>query len=698
MRASHLALLLALAVALISAPPPAAADPPPAPAPEHLLPADEVLRLLEEASGLESAGKSSLVSARGGGSPVVAAESLHSYDALHYRLDVTPSRTSRHVDGTVTLTLVVRDPAFTAVDLDAIAMTFSSVTVAGSPRTTWTYAGGKLSVPVCEGPSCPPHAPGDTLVVAVSYSCNPTLGYYYYARNSYTLAEPWEARYWWPCYDEPSDKTTLDLYATVPVTESCWSNGLLQGVAPGAPGLHVWHWRETHPISTYLVSIATANFWRFDQVAGTVPIVNVAFPEDSTKAKLEYVNVPAMLTTFSNLWGPYPFDKYGQATVDPFSAGGMEHQTMSTLRRSLLRGDRLYEHVWVHELAHQWWGDWVTCVDFRDIWLNEGFATFAEALWVENFVSTTAYDANIAAAMNSALNADTNFRYAIYAPPANYIFGTTIYKKGGSVLHMLRRVLGDTDFFAGLQLYGQRHAYGNASTRDFQQAMEDASGEALGWFFDQWIFAAGIPTYAWSWQAVPADPPAEGESDVALFVRQVQTAAPLYRMPIEFKVTRSAAPDTFVTVWNDAVAEQAFTVRVNGTVTGVVLDPRNSILKRVQNYVLDAGIPPDGPAPGAGRIELSAAPNPARGSVVLRGAWLDGAAGTMPAAARFTVFDAGGRRVRDLGPVTGAAGAGAFAVTWDRLDDEGRAVAPGIYFAQVVAGTRREARPIVLVP
>ena len=209
----------------------AAADPPPAP--EHLLPADEVLRLLEEASGLESAGKSSLAGARGAGSPVVAAESLHSYDALHYRLDVTPSRTSRHVDGTVTLTLVVRDPAFTAVDLDAIAMTFSSITVAGSPRTTWTYAGGKLSVPVCEGPSCPPHAPGDTLVVAVTYACNPTLGYYYYARNSYTLSEPWEARYWWPCYDEPSDKTTLDLYATVPVTESCWSNGCSRACARG---------------------------------------------------------------------------------------------------------------------------------------------------------------------------------------------------------------------------------------------------------------------------------------------------------------------------------------------------------------------------------------------------------------------------------------------------------------------------------
>jgi len=212
----------------------AAADPPTAPAAQRVLPSDEVLRLLEEASGIDSAGKSALAGRR---PDVVAADSLHAYDAIHYRLDVTPSRTSRHVDGRVALTLVVRDPALTAVDLDAIGMTFSAVTVNGSPRTTWTNLGGKLVVPVCEGPSCPPHAPGDTLVVDVTYACNPTLGYYYYARNSYTLAEPWEARYWWPCYDEPSDKTTLDLYATVPVTESCWSNGLLQGVAPGAPGL-----------------------------------------------------------------------------------------------------------------------------------------------------------------------------------------------------------------------------------------------------------------------------------------------------------------------------------------------------------------------------------------------------------------------------------------------------------------------------
>ncbi|MEO6461564.1 MAG: M1 family metallopeptidase, partial [Candidatus Eisenbacteria bacterium] len=619
----------------------------------------------------------------------------HAWDAIHYRLDVVPSRTARHVDGKVTVTLVVRDPALAQVDLDAVGMTFSSIRVNGTARLGWTAAGGRLFVPVCEGPNCPPHAPGDTLVVEVTYSCNPTSGYSWYPRNSYTSVEPDRARYWWPCWDQPSDKAALDLYATVPDSNSCWSNGVLVDVVPAAPGMSVWHWRETHPIATYLVSVAVANYWRWDQTSLGIPIVNVAFPEDSTKAKLEYVNVPAMLQVFSEAWAPYPFDKYGQATVEPYGPGGMEHQTMTTLRRSLLRGDRLYEYVWAHELAHQWWGDWVTCVDFRDIWLNEGFASYGEALFVERFYSTAAYDSAITQAMNSALDADLNQRYALYAPPVAQTFGTTIYKKGESVLHMLRRVLGDAAFDAGFALYGQRYAYGTATTRDFQGAMEDASGQPLAWFFDEWVFAAGIPTYQWTWQAAPADPPAPGETDVALFVRQVQTAAPLYRMPIEFKVTRSALPDTFVTVWNDAVAGQAFTVRIHGSVTGVVFDPRNSILKRLQPGTLDAGAPDPSLEPGAGRITLQVTPNPAHGAVALRGTWFGVDAG--PVAARFVVFDAGGRRVRDLGLVRHVPGT-PFAVTWDRTDEDGRRVTPGLYFAQVTGGGRREARPVVLLP
>jgi aminopeptidase N len=655
-------------------------------APPPRLEPDEVLRLMEEAGRIGSDGKQTLAS-----TPfAVAKDSTHAWDALHYRLDVKIARIQRYVEGKVTTTLAVRDAGLSVIDFDAVGMTIDAVRVNGNLRTTWSLGGGKLNVPICEGLDCPPHNPGDQLVVAVDYHTFPTTGFYHYVRNDYTLVEPNEARNWWPCYDQPFDKAQLDLYATVPDTNSCWSNGVLVGTAPATPGFTTWHWQETHPISTYLVSVAVAKYWQWTQTAGTLPIVNVAFPEDSLKAKADYANVPAMITTFSGLWAPYPFDKYGQATVDPFAAGGMEHQSMTTLRRSLLRGDRFYEYVFAHELAHQWWGDWVTCVDFRDIWLNEGFATYGESQWVENFYGQAKYDSAIANHFASALTSDSSFRYALYDPPPGYTFGNTIYKKGGSVLHMLRRVMGDGPFYAGLALYGSRHGYANATTRDLEDAMEDASGQELTWFFDQWVFAAGVPTYQWAWVTNPVLP---GESDLTLTIKQTQTSAPLYRMPITLNVHRSAKPDTLVTVWNDAVLDQAFIIRINGTPTGVVFDPLNSILKRTQATV-DTG-PEVAVAPA--HLELSASPNPARGAVQLRGAWLhaDGSAASgAPARARFRVYDATGRLVRDLGEVQGAP----FVRAWDGTDRAGARVGPGLYFAEIVAGDRREARPVVLLP
>jgi len=418
--------------------------------------------------------------------------------------------------------------------------------------------------------------------------------------------------------------------------------------------------------------------------------------------------VPAMVTTFSGLWAPYPFDKYGQATVDPFGAGGMEHQTMTTLRLQLLRGDRTYEYVWAHELAHQWWGDWVTCVDFRDIWLNEGFASYAEAEWEGRFYGQAKYDSTIAGHMADALAADASFRYAIYDPPTAYTFGTTIYHKGSAVLHMLRRIIGDAAFYQGLQLYGTRNAYGNGTTRDVQHAMEDASGQPLDWFFDEWVFAAGIPTYTWWWRGDAVyGAPSPGQTDVTLFVQQTQASAPLYEMPITFRITRSAMPDTIVTVANDAVSAQAFLVRVNGVATGAVIDPFNSILKRVVNGTVSAGMPP-GMLTGA-HLALRVTPNPAHGGPVsLNGAWvardglpaLDG-----PARVRFRLYDATGRLVRDFGDVhavgvNGATGAGGspYVVIWNGTDRAGRRVRVGLYFAEIVAGQPRDTRPLSYIP
>lgn len=651
------------------------------------LPAADVVRLTEGArlpfdEGKLAPGSRSNRLARA--VPAAAeAESLHSYDAIHYRLDVTLSRTSNLVSGTMTLDLNVVDPGITQIDLFDEGLNVLAARVNGVART-FSVVAGKLLIPVCQGGDCPAHGVGDPLQVAVDYSASPpAVGFYYYARNSYTMAEPYDGRFWWPCYDLPNDKATLDVYATAPDSNVCVSNGVLLSVTPAAPGTKVYHWQETHPIATYLVAVTVGNFWQWTQMAGSLPILHNVFPEDSTKAKFDFANVPSMISVYSNRWGPYAFDKYGQVAVTPFGAGGMEHQTITTINRSWVRGDRGQENGVAHELAHQWWGDMVTCVDFRDIWLNEGFASYGECEWQEDFYGAGAYASYVQTQMTSALNSDNSFRYALYDPPAANLFGNTIYKKGSLVLHMLRRVLGDAAFFAGMQLYGQTYQYGTATTRDFQHAMEDASGQPLDWYFNEWVFDKGLPTYNWTWQSAPAG---SGRRTVAVTIRQNQTNAPYFRMPIEFRVQRGVLADTFVTVTNNALAIETVTFDVEGSsVANVVFDPRNSIYKRISQSTVDV---PE-PVPGT-PIALSIGPNPSRGPVQVSVRLA--AAATLPI--EVTIYDAAGRAVRELGP--SRAGLAALRLDWDLRGRDGRRVAPGLYFVQARTGTSHEERSVVV--
>lgn len=654
------------------------------------LPAADVLRLTDEARyqihetkiGREGASDRF----KGVHPAAIAADSVHSYDAIHYRLDVTPSRTSNVISGTMTLRLVVLDPAIVNIDLHQRILNVTATRVNGVART-FSLSSDQLFVPVCEGADCPPHAPGDSLDVAVDYSAStPQFGFYQYARNSYTMAEPYDARYWWPCYDLPFDKATVDLYATVPTGDVCVSNGVLVSTTPGAPGTKVVHWQETHPVSTYLVAITVGVYWQWTQMSGSIPILQCVFPEDSTKMKFDCANMPAMIPAFAARWGPYAFDKYGQVAVTPFGAGGMEHQSMTTINRSWVTGTRSQEDGMSHELAHQWWGDMVTLVDFRNIWLNEGFASYGECQWREDFYGASSYDTYVQSQMNSALTSDTNFRYALYNPPEANLFGNTIYKKGSIVLHMLRRVLGDASFFAGMQLYANRFRYGNASTDDFATAMAEASGQPLDWFFNEWVYDKGLPTYNWGWQA--SGPAGPDQTNLGVQIRQVQTNAPLFRMPVELRVQRSARPDTTIFVANDAVALQNFVVPINGTPTGVVFDPRNSIYKRTQQITVDAPsvIPDPGPS-----VSLSAQPNPSRFAARLRVRL--GARSSAPI--ELTIYDSAGRAIRSLGRSVPGATSADF--VWDLHDGSGRRVAAGIYFARAQAGVNYEDRSIVVL-
>lgn len=690
LRLPVLAAALSLALAALGVAPSSSAPKPRVP---DDLPMSEVVRLSDEAraSWNESKASASRPGAAGlaAGRPLaITADSLHAWDARHYRLDVTPSRTSNLITGTMTVDLRVVDPAITAVDLFANGISVGAARVNGVSRT-FSQSGDRLFVPICEAADCPAHGAGDSLQVSVDYSAAAApFGLYFYARNTYTMSEPFDGRYWWPCYDLPNDKATLDVYATAPDSNVAVSNGLLISVDPGPPGKKIWHWRETHPISTYLVAVTVGNFWQWTQTAGALPILENVFPEDSTKAKFDFANVPSMIAAFSARWGPYAFDKYGMVAVTPFGFGGMEHQSLTTINRSWVTGTRSNETGVAHELAHQWWGDKVTLVDFRNVWLNEGFASYGECEWEEDFYGPASYDSYVQSQMTSALNSDNNQRYALYDPPAANLFGNTIYKKGSLVLHMLRRVLGDASFFAGMQLYGQRFQYGNASTADFERAMEDASGQPLDWYFNEWVYDKGLPTYTWGWQARPDPPPATATSTLAIAIRQTQTNAPYFRMPIEFRVTRAGGrPDTTVIGWNDATAAQTLLFTLEGTVTNVVFDPRNSIYKRIQQVTVGVPFRTIDPGPS---VSLRAE-SPARGAARLLVRL--GSPARVPIEIR--IYDSAGRAIRALGERR--AGATDARFDWDLRDRDGNRVAPGLYFAQARVGGNHEERPIVVL-
>ena len=252
----------------------------------------------------------------------------------------------------------------------------------------------------------------------------------------------------------------------------------------------------------------------------------------------------------------------------------MEHQTCTTWGFPM-PGNAAYEWVVAHELSHQWWGDMVTCNDFANIWLNEGFASYAEVLWEEYEYGNAAkishlagFESNIYAAANGSV------KYPIYNPPSQYLFATAVYKKGAWVLHMLRYIVGDSNFFHGMATYGQNYLYGTANTEQFKTEMENYSGMDLDWFFNEWAYKANYPKHNWSWVWTSLG----GNYYLDISINQKQTDTTFaFRMPMQFKLSALAAADSVITL-QDTLRNQRFTLALSNIPTNLVFDPNYWIL------------------------------------------------------------------------------------------------------------------------
>ncbi len=392
-----------------------------------------------------------------------------------------------------------------------------------------------------------------------------------------SLSEPYFARTWWPCKDRPDDKAdSMDIHITNDISYYCSSNGTLIGIINNGNGTATYNYRVRYPIATYLFSIGVSNYSVWKNYYKYTPtdsmeIVHHVYQDKLAQSLVSYDVTPNAIAIFSNLFGQYPFlnEKYGHTNFE--WGGGMEHQTNTSMTGTWFG---FYVPTIVHELGHQWWGDMITCESWHDIWLNEGFASYCEALYYEVINGTAAYH-DYMAGMNYT---GPRTIYVYDTTSTGEIFNVVVYDKGAWLLHMLRHVVGDDTFFDILQTYyGSSAQYGSANSEYFIDLCESVSGKELTPFFEDWLYGRYRPNYVYE-KFIEYDPGA-AKWVTYLRLRQAQSSLPLvFDMPIDFVVSYASAEiDTFV-IYNDT-RDTIYTIETFEQPVSIALDPDNWILK-----------------------------------------------------------------------------------------------------------------------
>ncbi len=499
------------------------------------------------------------------------------YYGIHLRVDHVTSL----ISGDVRIEALVLADSLASVTLDlAASMTLDSVRqgssllqVARFPSTFMIQLPRK-------------YTRGEHIVVDIGYHGTPLAsGFGSFVFSStfggawvWSLSQPYGAKDWWPCKDHPLDKAdSVDISVTCATGLKVGSNGRLLGVRDNNDGTSTHIWAERYPIATYLVSVAIAPYVEFSNWYRYAPgdsleILNYILPHHLQQAQATLPKTVDMLEIFSRLYGPYPFlkEKYGHSE---FGRGGaMEHQTMTSTTT-------FDEDVIAHELAHQWFGNMITCRTWEDLWLNEGFATYSESLYREARYGIAQYQALIRYRMSDALAAQGSLFVRDTASVPNLFARNRVYSKGASVLHMLRHVMGDSLFFRALRAYADdpRFQYGTASTADFQQVCESVYEKSLAFFFAQWVYGEKYPRYTLRWTAF-----ADGSSfriEMDLEQKTGTTNPAVFVMPVDIRFS-AAGKDTTVVVWNSRNSEQ-FEVRLPFRPERAEVDPEQWILREV---------------------------------------------------------------------------------------------------------------------
>ena len=511
------------------------------------------------------------------------------YDLQHSRIELKFDVEQKKVIGDVTHSLTILKDGTAKLLFDSVGLSISSVSVNKAPAkfsTTET----KLIVPLAA-----PAGKGQKFEIEIKYEGKTTKGLYFILpdkdypdrpRQIWSQGESEDTRYYLPTYDYPNTRLTTETILTVPAAWVTIANGKLLGVKDAGNGLKTWTWQENVPSSTYLITVVTGEFEEVKDSWHGKPVTYYAPKGRGDRLKINYERTPKMLELFSKKLGvEYPWEKYAQVMVDDFVAGGMENSSATTNTSSSLVHPALapeyttgQDPLISHELGHQWFGDLVTCKDWGNIWLNEGFATFMETVWSENYFPKD----------QSEYERYNNIREwfdqpNLWAKPIvrhdfddSSEFDGNAYGKGGLVLYMLRHQLGEDAFYAGLKHYLEVNRGKNVVTADLAKAIEEETHTNVDQFFTQWIYGAGAPKFDVSYAYD------EAKHQILLHVKQTQKLegrVGLFRVPLDVEVTTAAGAKTYpITV---SKAEEAFALPADGAPLLVVFDKGGHVLKTV---------------------------------------------------------------------------------------------------------------------
>lgn len=420
------------------------------------------------------------------------------YDALHYTLDLDWDADSNEISGTVMMQAVATDN-LRRFNLDFAGFTISNLTVDGR-EARYQRTGRELKIT----PDLSLEN-GQRFTVAVSYAGVPgegvdtdspydafASGWRRYRNGVYVASQPSGASLWYPVNDHPLDKATYSFLITVPDPYVVAANGLLEEIISNPDQTTTFRWEASDQTASYLTTVNIAEFQVMQsQEPRGIPIRNYFPVDDATELMMTFGKTRRMMTFFESIFGPYPFEAYGVVVADVSLPFALETQTLSLFGGDIAEGGEEAESVIAHELAHQWFGNSVSLVEWRDIWLNEGFATYASVLWWEHEQGVDA--------MNDILDdyytiiSNAPFFVPPGNPPEDELFNGGVYLRGAWTLHALRLEIGDATFFDTLRTYYAQYADSNATTDDFITVAEAVSGQPLDDLFEAWLYDEDLP-------------------------------------------------------------------------------------------------------------------------------------------------------------------------------------------------------------